>query len=143
MRYFFFTSKTLLILILLQKLQLSANDYLTLKWFSSYLTYRKQKKVCKLTYWPITCGVPQKSILGPLLFLNCIDDLPACRLYSVPRMFADDARITISSCDPARKQSKLNSNLVEIQTWLQANKLSLNVKKPSILLLVAITGWVI
>ena len=49
-------------------------------------------------------------------------------------MFADDARFTLSSCDPALKQSKLNSDLVEVQTWLQANKLSLNVKKPSVII---------
>ena len=118
--------------ILPQKLQLSGTDYLTFKWFSSYLTNRKQKSVCKWTYCPVTCSVPQKSTLEPLLFLNYIDDLPACPLYSVPRMFADDASFTISSCNPARKQFKLSSDLVEIQTWLQANKLSLNV-----------TGWVI
>ena len=77
------------------------------------------------------------------MILIYTDDLPARPLYSVPRMFADDPSLTISSCDPARKQSKLSSDLVEIRTWLQANKLSLNVKKSSVLLLVAITGWVI
>ena len=42
---------------------------------------------------------------------------------------ADDTSFTISSYDPAQKQSKLNSNLTVIQTWLQVNKLSPNVKK--------------
>ena len=44
------------------------------------------------------------------IVLNYIDDLPARPLYSVPRMFADDATFTISSCNPARKQSKLSSS---------------------------------
>ena len=69
---------------------------------------------CKL---PVTCDVPQGSILGPLLFLICINDLPACPLYSVPKMFADDTSFIVSSCDPGHIQSKLNSDLAEIQTW--------------------------
>ena len=44
-------------------------------------------------------------------------------------MYADDPCLTLSGSDPVDLQSQLNSDLVEIQTWLQANKLSLNVKK--------------
>ena len=80
-------------------------------------------------FCPIICGVPQGSILGPLLFLIYINDLPACHLHSVPRMYADDTSLTLSSSDPVDLQSKLNHDLAQIQTWLQANKLSLNVKK--------------
>ena len=80
-------------------------------------------------YSPIRFGVPQGSILGPLLFLVYMIDLPTCPLYSVPRMYAGDTSLTLSSSDPIDLQSKLNSDLAEIQIWLQANKLSLNVKK--------------
>ena len=130
--------------ILLQKLQLYGVDFHTLEWFRSYLTNRKQKTFVNghlSDYCPITCGVPQGSILGPLLFLVYINDLPACPLYSVPRMYADDTSLTLSSNNPADLQYKLNSDLAEIKTWLQANKLSLNEKKTNILLLVAITNW--
>ena len=118
--------------ILLQKLQLYGVDSNTLMWFKSYLTDRKQKTFVNgqmSDFCPIICGVPQGSILGPLLFLIYINDLPACHLHSVPRMYADDTSLTLSSSDPLDLQSKLNHDLAQIQTWLQANKLSLNVKK--------------
>ena len=75
------------------------------------------------------CGVPQGSILGPLLFLIYINDLPANGLSSTPRLYADDTCFTLTSHDPTDLQIKLNSDLNKIQSWLQANKLSLNVKK--------------
>ena len=67
-------------------------------------------------YSPIICGVPQGSILGALLFLVYINDLPACPLYSVPRMYANDTSLTLSSSDPIDLQSKLNSDLGYVHT---------------------------
>ena len=98
----------------------------------SYLTDRKQKTLAggELSdFCILTCGIPQGSILGPLLFILYINDLPSCGVYSKPRMYADDATLTFAAEDPDTLQVIMNSDLDTIQTWLKVNKLTLNVKK--------------
>ena len=117
--------------IRLRKLELYGIGGVTLNWFRSYLSQRKQ--VCMIgentsQARNITCGVSQGSILGPLLFLIYINDLPPCLRFSTPRMFADDTSITISSKSTTRLHRELNQDLNNIRDWLLANKLSLNIK---------------
>ena len=88
--------------VLLAKLSLYGIQESAYDWFKSYLISRTQKcvvngslsKVCCLG-----CGVPQGIILGPLLFLIYINDLPNCLSFCQPRMYADDTHITYSSVD--------------------------------------------
>ena len=85
------------------------------------------------TYLP--CGVPQGTILGPLLFLLYINDLPNCLMHSQPRMYADDTSITYASNDVEEIERCVNIDLDRIRIWLAANKLTLNTTKTEFLLI--------
>ena len=80
----------------------------------------------------ISNGVPQRSIIGPLLFLVCINNLPNCLNEVFPRMFADDTNISFSSMKLSDPENLINFDLQSLNRWLIANKLSLNVAKQSL-----------
>ena len=80
------------------------------------------------------CGVPQGSILGPLLFILYINDLPACCNELKFILFADDTSIFFEHKDLDVLTSHLNDQLNNVSTWLKANKLSINVKKTKLMI---------
>ncbi|CAB4038506.1 Hypothetical predicted protein, partial [Paramuricea clavata] len=118
--------------ILLSKLQIYGVDSMSLNWFRSYLFDRKQK--CNVnglvsSERSLLCEVPQGSILGPLLFLVYINDLPSGLQHSTARMYADDTNITTTGKSIKEIASGANTDLENIRIWLKANKLTLNVTK--------------
>ena len=77
----------------------------------------------------VTCGVPQGSILGPLLFLVYINDICKTTDYGEFILFADDTNLFYSHENISTLTSVINTELCKISDWLQSNKLSLNIKK--------------
>ena len=117
--------------ILLYKLKSVGADSLTCKWFEAYLTNRTQVTDvggCFSSQGQITCGVPQGSILGPLLFLIYVNDMASainCKLL----LYADDSALLVSGKDPELIQQTLSAELANVSTWLVDNKLSLHLGK--------------
>ena len=100
-------------------------------WFQSYLSNRSQSVTydgVKSSLGFIKGGVPQGSILGPLLFLLYINDLSSVCKHTFPILFADDTNLFLSGKDGSSLSQTMASELAQISDWLKANKLSLNIK---------------
>ena len=89
-----------------------------------YVEYNGAKSDTKL----ITTGVPQGSILGPLLFIIYINDLPLVSNMFDMLMYADDTTLYCNT-NQLFSDDAINRELHKISNWLSSNKLSLNVKK--------------
>ena len=106
-----------------------------LKWFESYMTGRFQK-----TLWnnilskslPITHGVPQGSILGPLLFIIYASDLPHCVSCEIDS-YADDSSLTSRKRTLQEISEDLTTNGRKVSQWMKDNQLCLNADKTHIL----------
>ena len=114
--------------ILLRKLRHYGLNNMAVKWFESYLTGRKQVTVYGGEHseeLALTCGVPQGSILGPLLFLIFINDMPLATELATT-LFADDTTYQMSGNNWSELLKKFNTELSKIEQWFDANHLTLH-----------------
>ena len=77
----------------------------------------------------VSCGVPQGSVLGPLLFLLYINDIHRCSKKFRFYLFADDTNILHADKNLKDLETIVNIELQNLYNWLTANKLTLNIKK--------------
>jgi len=109
-----------------------------LKWFTTYLTNRRQCTVLQNHESELECvtyGVPQVSVLEPLLFLIYVNDIQYAITNAKSKLFADDTNLFLQ-----QKFSKAfnfgYAGMLQLSDWFQVNELSLNVDKPVIVYLV-------
>jgi hypothetical protein len=106
--------------ILLRKFEWYGFGNKALDLLSNYLTNRTQR--CQLNGMlsdqrGITCGIPQGSILGPLLFIISINDLPNCLQHTTPRMFADHTSLTAVGKTLNEAEEIANKDLKNVKVW--------------------------
>ena len=98
----------------------------------SYLSNRKQYVQIgdtKSNLLDINCGVPQGSVLGPLLFLIYVNDIANCNPHGLIRLFADDTNVFIESKQIESLYNDAENVLKYLDKWFRANKLTLNIEK--------------
>ena len=106
-----------------------------LDWFKNYLSGRSQAVVVKgetSNYLPVRAGVPQGSVLGPLLFIIYINDLPL-NIQSIIKLFADDTSTYMSLEDVHQRTDILNSDLAKVTDWAKTWKVKFNPLKTELM----------
>ena len=116
--------------VLLDKLEHYGIRGITLKWFKSYLENRKQFVTTNHTesdtYNLMDFGVPQGSVLGPLLFLIFINDMQNSLSDIIIKLFADDTNCFISVYNFSEVAKTVKNELNSLMKWITANKLTIN-----------------
>ena len=123
--------------ILIDKLKIYGIKGEALSWFNTYLTNRKQQVAinnCKSDFKQISYGVPQGSILGPLLFLLFINDLPLYTSNVFTDLYADDTTLYDVQDSMEQIENNLQSSLNNLQIWCRSNGMILNSSKTKVML---------
>ena len=104
---------------LIEKLKSYGINGKLLKWLKDYISERKQQVLLNnsiSSLGTLKAGVPQGSVLGPLLFLLFINDI-ADDIQSLVRLFADDSSLIFSSTNPPEVEDRLNLDLQVLDNW--------------------------
>ena len=123
--------------LLLRKLHFYGIREIIYDWFSDYLKCRSHITVVdgkKSTPTQVIMGVPQGSVLGPLLFLLFVNDLPNFSEILSSMLFADDANLYIKGPDPSELVITANYEMFNLYYWCLANRISINSIKTFFLL---------
>ena len=118
--------------LLIKKLENFGIRGIVLEWLKSYLSDRKQYVKLNTStsdLLPLVCGVPQGSVLGPILFILYVNDI--CNVSNILKLilFADDTNLFISGRDLPSLCHIITNELTKMYKWFNVNKLSLNVSK--------------
>ena len=120
--------------ILLKKLEHYGIRGIVNKWFSSYLSNRKQYVYVngvESDVKHVNIGVPQGSVLGPLLFIIYLNDIAnsVTSLKCLTMLFADDSNVFLWDNDPVKLMKETEKSIVEITNWFHVNKLTVSLEK--------------
>ena len=118
--------------ILIKKMHNIGINNTACEWFRSYLTGRTCQTLINESLSStrvLSCGVPQGSILGPLLFILYVNDLSKVIKSSNLKLYADDTVLYYSDTTVHEIESTLNSDLHILNNWMNGNKLSINYDK--------------
>ena len=123
--------------ILLDNLREVGVNSQTLCWFQNYLAGREQSVMLgnsMSSFKQVTCGVPQGSILGPLLFSIYVRDLPGQADHCDVSQFANDTALHAASRSTLEIEHRLNTDLIQTARWLKSKKLHVNAIKTQVIL---------